>query len=279
MKIIKFLSLIIIFLSSALTLKAEETYTIATGQFQKIKITSNVSVVYKNLPDSAGFARYMAPAGNQDLFILSVKNNGTLRIQSAQTGNKDEEYPILYVYSDFLDAVESSSNKTVVIENLNPCASFNVNQIGNGSIIVENIKCTDLTASITTGNGSIILSGSCENASFRMLGAGLISADRLSAENVKCSILGTGSIGCWPIDNLNVKGIGSTKIYYKGNPKIKKSGGGKLFELPEEYGVTKSEEHVKVALETEPQKIEIVTSDDEEEEEDEDFQTVVTLDD
>ena len=30
-----------------------------------------------------------------------------------------------------------------------------------------------------------------------------------------------------------MKGIGSTKIYYKGDPKVKKTGGGKLFPIPE----------------------------------------------
>ena len=129
--------------------------------------------------------------------------------------------------------MESYSNFSVDVLSLAPCASVNVNLIGNGTISVEGIKCNNVSAALSTGNGSIYLSGACLEANFRMVGTGLISADRLQSENVKCKILGTGSIGCWPIDNLNVSGLGSTKIYYKGKPNIKKVGGGKLFELPE----------------------------------------------
>ena len=213
---------------------AQKTYTLEVGQFEKIKVNSNINVVYKNIPDSTGFARYSAPEGMDDLFILSTKGNGTLKIQLAQTQWDNPDFPTVYVYSDFLSSVESSSDRQVYIESLAPCAALSINQIGNGTIIVDNVKCNNLSASITTGNGTINISGRCVNASFRMLGAGLISADRLAADNVKCSIMGTGSIGCWPIDNLQVKGLGTTKIYYKGKPNIKKSGGGKLFELPAE---------------------------------------------
>lgn len=66
-----------------------------------------------------------------------------------------------------------------------------------------------------------------------MVGTGTISADRLEADVVQCKILGSGSIGCWPLQKLNVRGIGSTKVYYKGDPQVKKSGGGKLYPLPE----------------------------------------------
>ena len=212
---------------------AQRLYTIETGQFDKLKVNANANVIYRNVPDSTGYAAYTTVEDNPDLFVLTVKN-GTLRIQQGETQWKDNALPTLYVYSDFLTSVESSSDRSVIVENLAPCATFGVNLIGNGTIVVENIKSNTVSASITTGNGTINLSGKCNDATFKMVGAGLISADRLCADNVKCKILGTGSIGCWPVDNLGVRGIGSTKIYYKGKPNIKKIGGGKLLELPEE---------------------------------------------
>ena len=266
-------------LSLALHAESYDNYVIETGQFDKINVVDNVNVVYRCLPDSTGFAQFRGAPRFADAFILSVKDNGTLKIQVSTEDVNDPELPVLYVYSDFLVSAESSSILSLTIENPAPCAELKFTEIGNGTIVADNVRANKVTAVLNTGNGTVNVSGECETAVLKMIGAGLISADRLKAKEVNCRILGTGSIGCWPEDNLSIKGLGSTKIYYKGNPKIKKSGGGKLFELPEEYGVTKSEEHVKVALETEPQKIEIVNSDDEEEEEDEDFQTVVTLDD
>lgn len=259
-----------------------DVHTVEVGQFEKLKINGNVSVVYKNLPDSTGFAAYEAPAGKQEYFKFSTKTDGSLKVEPGDVkwGNKD--LPVVYLYSDFLSSVESYSDKDVEIESVAPCASFNVNQVGNGTISVDNLKCNNVTAAITTGNGSIILTGVCLNANFRMVGAGLISADRLKADNVKCRILGTGSIGCWAKDNLNITGLGTTKIYYKGDPFIKKSGGGKLFELPEELD---EEDYAKLGT---PVTTVNIPEDDSEEEEDveskyedddDDYQTVVTVDD
>lgn len=233
MKIFKIFSLF--FLLPFLQMKATETFILEAGKFEKLKITSNMRVVYRNLPDSAGYARYEGEPNQKDIFLLSNKGKGTLRVQVAQTQWGRTDLPILYLYSDFLSEVESSSEQTVWIETLSPCADFKVTQIGNGEIIVDDINATNVTASLTTGNGIINVAGKCMNASFRMVGTGQIMADRLQAEDVKCSILGTGSIGCWPIENLSVKGLGTTKIYYKGHPNIKKSGGGKLFELPSDF--------------------------------------------
>lgn len=231
-------------------LNAEKTYTLEIGQFEKLKVSTNVNIIYKNLPDSTGMARYVAPEGHDNLFLITNKNNVTLRIQSQDTQWTKGVLPTLYLYSNFLTEVESSSDLVVDIESVAPCATFNVNQIGNGTIDVENVNCNNLSASITTGNGVINISGICVEASFRMIGTGLIAADRLRADKVNCKILGTGSIGCWPIDNLNVKGLGTTKIYYKGKPDIRKSGGGKLFELPVNQDFDKSGAEVKSFLPT-----------------------------
>ena len=211
-----------------------KTYTMEIGQFEKLKVNGDINVIYKNLPDSTGFARYVAPEGFDNAFNITVKADGSLKVEPATYKWGDRELPTLYLYSDFLTSVESYSNQNVVVTGVAPCASFNVNEVGNGTITVDYVRSNNVTAQISTGNGSIYISGECVNAKFQMVGAGLISADQLRAENVKCRILGTGNIGCWPIDNLNVSGIGTTKIYYKGRPNIKKTGGGKLFELPEE---------------------------------------------
>lgn len=276
-----------------------ETYTIPVGQFEKLKVNGNIDVVYRNLPDSTGFAQYEAPSGKgyDKMFQITNKSDGSVKVEPADNKWGKSGLPVIYIYSDFLTNVESASERTVEIESLAPCASFSVSLIGNGSVSVENIKSNNVTASINTGNGQIYLSGICINANYKMVGAGLISADLLKAENVKCRVLGTGSIGCWPYENLNVTGLGSTKIYYKGEPQIKKKGSAKLYELPEQIN---NQNYDAMATPVNPSKITeeesiVISSDDDYDDEDEDddeddededddddeedYETVVTQDD
>ena len=223
MRIVKIIAFFVIAICATLHCNAKD-YNFEVGQFEKIKINGNVSLVYKCLPDSAGYIRYSAGEGNESLFVFNVKKDGTLKIQLGADNWNNKDLPVIYAYSAALLSIESSSELTVTVESVSPCPSFKVNQIGNGSISVEDIKSNEVSASISTGNGAIYLSGRCEDASFNMVGSGLISADRLAADNVKIKGVGTGSIGCWAVDNLNIKCIGTTKIYYKGNPNIKKIG-------------------------------------------------------
>lgn len=219
----------------SLSAKAQDVdnYVVNVGQFDKIKVCDNVNVVYKCLPDSTGFVQYRGDKQFADAFILTPKG-GELKIQVSTEDVGNPDLPVLYVYSDFLTSVENSSSFSLVIENPAPCAEFKAVQIGNGSITVESIKTNKVTASLATGNGTVTISGIAKDASYRMVGTGIISADRLEAENVQCKILGSGTIGCWALKNLAVKGIGTTKIYYKGDPKVKKAGGGKIYPLPED---------------------------------------------
>lgn len=255
-----------------------ERHTIEVGQFEKLKINGNFPVIYKNLPDSTGMVRYDAPADSGDVYKFITKGDGSLKVEPTDEKWGQSDLPLLYVYSDFLSSVESYSEQTVEIATISPCASFTGKLIGNGTLYIDNVKSNNVSASITTGNGSIYISGNCVNASFKMVGTGLISADQLKADNVKCRILGTGSIGCWPVDNLNVTGLGTTKIYYKGSPHIKKTGGGKLFELPEDM-----DEDAYARLGTPVESFNQPENDEEteieEEDEEEDYQTIVTADD
>ena len=281
MKGIKIILSAISFLLPALV--SAETYTVELGQFEKVKVNGNMKVVYKNLPDSTGFASYEAGPGNEGIFSITTKGDGNLKVEPADDRWGRTDLPVLYLYSDFLTSLESYSDMEVEVASMAPCAAFSVNQVGNGTITIDNIKCNNLSAAITTGNGSIYISGACVNANFRMVGAGLISADRLRADNIKCRILGTGSIGCWPVDNLNVTGLGTTKIYYKGSPNIKKTGGGKLFELPDEMdeeaysrlGTPVTSFNTPSASSSSDEEDE----EEEEEEEEDDYRTVVTNDD
>lgn len=226
-----------IFLSLAfpLLIFAEEKriYEIEVGQFDKIKILDNVNVVYRCLPDSTGMAFYESEEELDNPFLLTSNGKGLVKIQVSSDYVGKPNLPTLFVYSDFLTSVENSSDATITIEHTQPCAEFKATQVGNGSINVHSLNTTNVSAKLNTGNGTITLDGECQKAVFNLVGSGLIAADRLQADNIDCKFVGSGSIGCWAIESINIKGIGSTKIYYKGQPNIKKTGGGKVFRLPE----------------------------------------------
>lgn len=208
-------------------------YQLNIGQFDKLKVNDNVNVIYRCHPDSTGTAVFTATPEFADAFIFT-NNGGHLKIQVNIEDVGKPGLPTLYVYSDFLTSVENSSDFSVTVDNPQPCPEFKITQIGNGSITVGEIKSNKVSAAVLAGNGIINVSGITQKAHFRMLAAGSILADRLKAGEVECKILGAGNIGCWPVDLLKVKGIGSTKIYYKGSPEVKKSGSSKIFQLPEE---------------------------------------------
>ncbi|MDE5869288.1 MAG: DUF2807 domain-containing protein [Muribaculaceae bacterium] len=208
----------------------QENFRLNVGNFDKLSVYDNVHVVYHSHPDSTGYVTYKAESELADAFIFS-NNNGNLKIQVATESVSLTDLPVIHVYSNHLSSVESSSDYSVKILSNAPVDKFTARVIGNGEIIVDNISTPEVVADIATGNGIIIMSGTCGKAVYKMLGAGTIQADEMKSEIVKCQIMGGGTIGCWAKNKLDIRGIGSTKIYYKGEPKIKKVGGGKVFPL------------------------------------------------
>ena len=207
-----------------------KNFTLPVGQFSKLSVDDNVNVVYMGADGSPSRVTYEGDQKYARAFIITHKGN-KLRIQVETLFVDDPELPTLYVYSDFLENASLSAESTLTLKSVAPGSSLDLSVMGNGSLIADNVRATKVGASIKSGNGTISVSGHCETATFNMLGNGTIQADRLEAVTVCCKMLGQGSIGCWPTEELKVRGIGNTKIYYKGSPKIDKKGGGKLFPL------------------------------------------------
>lgn len=208
----------------------EKTYRLDVGRFDKVKITDNVNVVYRSDPDSTGMAVFTGEEEFANAFIFS-NNKGKLHIQVNTEDVNNPKLPILYVYSDYITEIENSSEFTATVENTIAVPTFTAKQIGNGKIVSTNLKAGKVNANLATGKGTIVLTGKADNATLKMVGTGVIQADELETFEVKCSILGTGEIFCWPVKKLDVRGIGTTKIFYKGEPEIKKVGGGKVFPI------------------------------------------------
>lgn len=224
-KILTICSLLII----ATSISAKE-FSLPVAQFSKLAVDDDVNVVYIGGDGTPSRVCYEGEQKYARAFIITSKGD-KLRIQVETEFVADPELPTLYVYSDFLMQASISSESTLKIEQAAPCSEVSLSLMGNGTLVANNLKATKISAAIKSGNGTISLEGHCQDANFTMIGNGTIQADRLEAAEVNCKILGTGSIGCWPVNELKVRGIGSTKIYYKGEPEINKKGGGKLFKL------------------------------------------------
>lgn len=217
----------LLFVANAL--RADE-YLHNVGEFNKISVLDSISVVYRCVPDSSGSVAFNTDRRFADDLLFSVdKGELKIRVDTEAVGRPD--LPVIYVYSRFLEQATNSTNATLKIENPAPVPRFKATLVGNGAIEISGLKTTGVEAKITTGNGTIALQGECDWAKFTLLGTGTIQADCLKADTVECKCMGSGTIGCWPEYTLKVNCLGSTKIYYKGEPAVNKKGGGKLIPI------------------------------------------------
>lgn len=228
MKLFRILT-IVAALAVSFQISAKE-FTMTIGQFSKLSVDDNVNVVYAGDTGTPSRVTYEGDKKYAHAFLITHKGD-KLRIQVETTFVDDPELPTLYVYSDFLQNASLSAESTLTLKSVAPGSKLDLSVMGNGQLIADDVRATKVSAAIKSGNGTISISGHCQAADFTMVGAGTIQADRLEANDVSCKILGNGSIGCWPVDKLKVRGIGSTKIYYKGTPEIDKMGGGKVLQL------------------------------------------------
>lgn len=209
---------------------AAETYELFAGPFDKADIRGDFNIVYRNVPDSIGYVAYDSDIDYSPALDVTVKK-GKLSIYHKNVDQEPGPAPTIRIYSDYLTSIVNEGNGTfdAVVNMSTP--TFSAKQVGNGKIILDGINTTTFKANIETGNGSIIARGRCEEANFTLMGTGVIQADALTANEVKCKVLGTGTIGCRPLDVLDVRGIGTTKVYYYGTPTVKKVGGARLEQM------------------------------------------------
>lgn len=217
-----FFTLLISLFTASATLGAEELtgYDLNVGEFDRLEVIDHINVNYRCNPDSAGRAVFQASPRTASLMMFQ-NDGGKLSVQLASEGTDVRDLPTVTLYSSFLSKAENSGDSTLRIIKLAPLPKMTFNLIGNGRLVVHDISTTKLESSLKTGNGSIVLFGRCAEASIKFTGTGIIQADELEAKEVSVKSMGTGSIGCWAVEKLNIYGMGSSKIYYKGTPEIK----------------------------------------------------------
>lgn len=201
-----------------------EVYSVNIGSFTDLRVLNCVNVIYSNNPDSIGYAQFRAPANMANAIMFNNNTKGKLTVEVATEYANNPNLPTVYVYSSFLQSVENGGDGIVRVPSVAAAPVMSFKTLANGKIIVNNIDANTVEANVFTGKGVIILDGKCSRASLKLTGTGEIQADKLKATDVFCQIIGTGTIGCYPVSNLTLKGTGPGKVYYVGTPtNIKKT--------------------------------------------------------
>lgn len=213
------ISVIFVFAVSLLAFAQEMRHEVKLGNFTRLSLVDNINVNYRCNADSAGLAVFSCTQDVADHLMFSVSNKGQLSIQVADEYERIGKLPTITVYSTELTEAENSGECTLRVMGLPSMKTFKVRLTDNGKVIVRNVRASQLELQILSGKGKIIADGSCDDLSLRLIGTGEIQADQVTAVNVSCRIMGTGSMGCHVNGGeLKVSGSGTGKVYYKGQP-------------------------------------------------------------
>lgn len=215
----KYFFSIILLTFSIFATSAQEVsrYELDIKDFSELKVIEGINVNYVCNTDSAGRAVFIADDKMASILMFS-NSKGRLEMQIATDGIDYDNIPTVTVYSKFLTKVENCGDSTVRVISVAPTPQFKARVIGNGRLIVKDIDATHIDGSIDTGNGQLILYGKTTSSKLSCTGSGTIQADELISNDTKCVMLGTGTIGCQALNTLNIVGVSSGKVYYKGQP-------------------------------------------------------------
>ncbi|MDE7025684.1 MAG: DUF2807 domain-containing protein [Paramuribaculum sp.] len=200
-----------------------KSYALDVHEFHELEVVDAINVDYQCNPEKAGKVEFettpdLAPA------ILFEPNKGKLAIKLSSSETPYRNLPTVRVYSTYLSKVENSGDSTVRVLASAGTPEFNAKVIGNGRLVVRDVRATNVKASILTGKGTLVIYGECTRANLKSVGgSSFLQADELQAKEVKCSVTGNGTVNCYATDKLNVSGLGSGTVLYRGNPEIKKS--------------------------------------------------------
>jgi hypothetical protein len=195
-------------------------YKLDVKDFAELQVVDGINVVYECSADSAGYATFET-TDNKVSMILFSNDKNTLKIELQTDGAVVADLPTVTVRSKFLSKVENSGDSTIYVNSPAPSGEIKFRVIGNGSIIAKGLHATNVEGKLDTGRGHLVLQGVTQWAKLRTVGSGCIEAGELKADKGNFLIGGTGSIDCNVTGELNVKGLGSGKVYCKGTPTVK----------------------------------------------------------
>ncbi len=191
------------------------------GDFSSLVVQDAIDVVVVVTQDSArvGHASFSATSRVANCLIFSNNGKGRLKIQVAEDLLGNEPTPVVTLYASSLLKVQNDGNDTVSVGPLPALDAFEAVVTNNGTVVIEQVDAKTLTLKCKTGKGTIKASGRCDELKARVLGGGTIDAEQCQATTASCHATGGGSIRVnVEGGELSLKGSGSSKIYYRGNP-------------------------------------------------------------
>lgn len=193
-------------------------YSLKVKEFNELKVVDGINVDYFCDDSKAGTVEFESSPEMASSIIFEPNGKGKLEVKLAVRDQKYENLPVVRVYSSFLSKIENSGDSTVKVVSVAPGPKFEGRLVGNGKLILEGLKFSNIRLKLATGKGKIVAEGECANLKAALTGTGEIDAFGLKATDVACSLIGTGWIKCNAVDNLKISGAGTGTVTFKGNP-------------------------------------------------------------
>ena len=222
------------------TVKASRNYVtknIKVDNFTGLNLAGSPNVTYTQKAGKPEVEVYTSD-NIVDLLDINVVNN-TLNIKFKKGVSVSYNKLEIRVSSETLNNISVAGSGNVELANGLKTGNLNVSVAGSGDIEGSNITCANLTASIAgsgdlkldnvsaagteasvSGSGTAILTGTSQEADYRVAGSGDLFASGLQAKRVSASVSGSGDIKCHATDFLKARTSGSGNIGYKGNPEL-----------------------------------------------------------
>jgi len=204
--------------------------SVKVNDFNNLRVVDDIYVEYYCDASKAGTIEFDLPKEVAKLLIFDCNDKGKLKIDMAFDDSQTiKQPPTIKVYSSRIEEVVNQGKVTVTV-NLpkKKINFFRAVTTGNGKLIVKNLNTDKGEMKIATGNGTITASGKCKDLKISCLGKGLVDTRKTISTNVSCKLTGTSNVHCNVNGGkLNIRGSGSGKVYYTGNPSnvsIKKIG-------------------------------------------------------
>lgn len=193
-------------------------YELNVKEFTELKVADGINVEYYCNPQMAGKVMFETIPDFVPLIVFDSNGKGKLEIKLSTREIKYTGLPTVRVYSSFLSKVENTGDSTLTVVSVAPVPKLEARLGGNGRLSVNGIRTTRLESSISSGKGTITLTGSATDAKISLTGTGTIDATGLKVNDAECKIIGTGWIKCNVADNLKVTGLGTGGVSFLGNP-------------------------------------------------------------
>lgn len=220
----KTITMLLLALTAATSASAADNrthYELKFDEFHELKVVDGINVDYYCDPAKAGKVEFEA-APDVASAVMFEPSKGKLSIKLALRDGSYRNLPTVRVYSSYLTKVSNEGDSLVRVMSTAAGPNFYCRVMGNGRLSVRDIQVTNAEVSILSGHGTISIFGSAHNARLKVTGAGQIQADELKANDVDCTVTGTGIINCYATEKLKYGGMGSGKVFYRGTPEIKK---------------------------------------------------------